>query len=322
MKRKPGYLQITRDCNNDCLFCSNPAYKKNITLQSLKKEIHKLLELGINDLAITGGEPTTSDNLIPIIKYLKKINVKFKLITNGVKLENLEFCQNLYKVGLRKIHVSIHHYNEKKADQLSQKKGHFKKVLQGIQNCLNIGLDLQTITTINSYNAKELDKLVIFLINKFPKLYHFVFNGLDPGMADCVNLSKAGENKFILPKFIDFELSLHKMVQILKSKNKTFRIERVPLCYMQGFEEFSTETRKKIKGERYICDFVNTQTNFELRQVPANVRKVKSDVCKFCFLNDVCVGLQKEYAQIYGRKELFPVFIDKNLIINKILKIN
>jgi MoaA/NifB/PqqE/SkfB family radical SAM enzyme len=318
MKRKPGYLQITRDCNNDCLFCSNPAYKKNIDLESLKEEIHKLLDLGINDLAITGGEPTTSDNLIPIIKYLKEIGVRFKLITNGVNLGNLEFCQELYNTGLRKIHISIHHYNEKKGDELSQKKGHFKKVLKGIQNCIDIGFDVQTITTINSYNAKNLDKLVIFLINKFPKLYHFVFNGLDPGMADCVNLSKAGENKFILPKFVDIELSLHKMVHILKNKNKTFRIERVPLCYMKGFEEFSTETRKKIKEEQYICDFVNIDKDFELRQVPANVRKIKADCCKICFLNDICVGVQKEYAQIYGTKELFPIFSNKKNIINKI----
>ncbi len=60
-----------------------------------------------------------------------------------------------------------------------------------------------------------------------------------------------------LPDFAKFELPLRRAMQYLESTNRTSRVERVPLCYMRGFEHFSTETRKIVKDEERIVHFLD-----------------------------------------------------------------
>ena len=132
-------------------------------------------------------------------------------------------------------------------------------------------------------------------------------------------MNRAGKNPWILAKLTDLELELSKMVQTLTANKKTFRIERVPLCYMQGFEEFCTETRKIVKDEKYICSFIEKDRKNELRISGPKHSKNKADVCSICFLNKICSGLDLGYISFFGTSELYPIFKSPNKIINEIL---
>jgi hypothetical protein len=81
---------------------------------------------------------------------------------------------------------------------------------------------------INHYNEDHLDKIVIFLDKNFPKIHHFVWNNLDPLMMRQTKIALS-----TLPNFDIFEKSLKKAMDYLSSKNKTFRAERIPLCFMK-----------------------------------------------------------------------------------------
>ncbi len=87
---------------------------------------------------------------------------------------------------------------------------------------------------------------------------------------------------------------------------------------MQGFEEFSTETRKIVKDELYICSFIEKDKENEVRKVLPSMFREKSECCKACKLNKICAGIQKEYVALYGKNELCPVFKDSKYIIDKI----
>ncbi len=318
--RKAAYLQITRECNNECAFCSNPQFEKNYTFEEAKKSVDNFKKEGITEIMLTGGEPTIVDFLPQLIKYVKEQGISPKIITNGVKLSEKNLVKKLYGAGLTDVNVSIHSRNEKIADRLSDKPGHFRKALTGIRNALDAGMHITLNSTINSLNCRHLTENVRFFITNFPEIKHYVFNNLDPGKADGSLKSRAGQNPWIVAKLTDMELELHKMVDVLKNNDKTFRIERVPLCYMDGFEEFSTETRKIVKEETYICSFIEKGKKNEVREVAPSQLRTKVGCCRHCKLSSICAGIQQEYLDIHGEGEIFPVFKNPDKIRNKILE--
>jgi MoaA/NifB/PqqE/SkfB family radical SAM enzyme len=318
--RDSAYLQITRKCNNQCVFCSNPQFEKDYTLKEAKNRVIEFKKQGIGHLFITGGEPTIVPFLAELIKFIKEQNMDTSIITNGVNLCEKQLVTQLYNAGLRTLHVSIHSCREEIADSLAQKNGHLKKTIEGVKNCLDQKINVNVNSTINSKNCNHLSENVEFFIKRFPEIKHFVFNALDPGKADGNMKSRAGDNPWVVAKLTDMELELQKMVTILKKNNKTFRIERVPLCYMAGFEEFSTETRKIIKDEEYICSFIEENSKNQIRKVLPKQLRTKVECCKICFFNEICAGIQQEYLDIYGDKELYPIFQNPQIIKRRVLE--
>lgn len=324
MKRKAAILQITRKCNNACVFCSNPQFDKEPSIEELKKEIIKFGKLGINDLFLSGGEPTESKYLPELIEFCLSKDIEPRIITNCVNLSDKGLVEKLDKAGLKKIHASIHTHNRDVAEKLCGKnaegKDHFDKSIAGLRNSISADWQVILNSTINSLNADHLSKTAEFFIKNFPEINHFVYNNLDPGVSDGTFQSRAGENPWIVAKFVDFELELTKTARILKENRKTFRVERVPLCYMTGFEENSTETRKIVKGEKYICSFIDEKTPNITRVVEPGQLRVKVSDCRICKLNEICAGIQKEYFELKGKWEISAVFSDPEKIKKKIIE--
>ncbi len=319
-KRKSAYMQITRKCNNECVFCSNPPFDKEIGMEELEKRLLFYKGNGINEIIFSGGEPTENNILVDAIHLAKKLGFETKIITNGVNLSDLNYVKKLKKNGLEHLHVSIHSHIEKDLDFLTNRKGHFKKTVKGISNCIKEGICVDINTTLNSVNAKYLSDFINYFVVKFPEIKHFVFNNLDVGEADSVIKSRAWKNKWVIAKLIKLELELSKTAHLLMSKGKTFRIERVPLCYMNGFEQFCTETRKIIKKESYQCIFIEKDRGDVYVKVddPSKERRYKGKVCNSCKLNKICAGLSKDYYELFGDSELFPVFENPNEVILKV----
>ncbi len=294
-----GYMQITRKCNRECVFCSNPYVEDELTFEEAKRQIDDYAKKGINEIVFTGGEPTINGNLPELIKYCKSIWMECRIITNAQKLADAEYAKKLADAGLKHVMVSIYSHERDIEEKLTKTEGSFEKTIKGIKNSLRYFPAININITINSLNASHLHETIGFLVEKFPEIKHYVFNNLDV-------TGRALENKWTVPKLVDIELGLSKALELLNLHGKTFRVERVPLCYMQGFEEFSTETRKIVKKQQYRCLFLN-DSGRELREIK-NFYYSKAECCNFCFLNKICAGLNERYAKIFGLNELFPVF--------------
>ena len=65
--------------------------------------------------------------------------------------------------------------------------------------------------------------------------------------------NRAEENPDCIPKHRDFQVSLELAMEYLLQTGRTFRAERVPLCYMRRFAHCSTETRKIVKEARSVA---------------------------------------------------------------------
>ncbi len=318
-KRKPAFMQVTRKCNNRCVFCSNPQFEKDYTFEEARDRIKELHSQGVNEISFTGGEPTLVEFLPDLIGFAVDFGISTRMITNGANLSDKALVRKLRSAGLQGINVSVHTHKEEDSIKLGAAEGNFKKTLAGIRNAVDAGFHVVINSTINSVNCSYLSDFIAFYMNTYPSVRHFVFNNLDPGTADGNIQSRAGENPWIVARLVDMELELYKTAMLLKKNGRTFRIERVPLCYMQGFEEFSTETRKIVKEEQYICSFVEKDKDNEVRIVEPGRWKTVAPCCEVCALNSICAAVQKEYADLHGLDELYPVFTDPRKIREKIL---
>ena len=73
-------------------------------------------------------------------------------------------------------------------------------------------------------------------------------------------------------------------MKYLESTGRTFRAEKLPLCYIRGFEWSSTETRKMVKDEERVIHFLDFREEIH----ETNFEHEKLEACKKCDLNSIC----------------------------------
>lgn len=304
-----GYMQIVRHCNQYCRFCSNPSSGYMLDLDTAKREVDDFAERGYFGVILTGGEPSLSDLIPEITRYAVSRGLHVRMITNGSRLgTDRGLAQTYADAGLRHFHVSIHSCREEVEDFLTGVKGSHALAMKALENLGAAEATVNINTVINKFNADHLDENVKVFTSRFPFLRHFVWNNLDPSMG------RAETNRDTAHRLADFELSLARAMRYLHKTGRTFRVERVPLCYMTEFAHCSTETRKIVKGEERIVHFLDEKGT--IRQT--DFRHPKAESCNHCALNDVCGGLF-ELGDHYDLGELHPVFVSKDDVVRKVL---
>lgn len=116
------YIKLTDACLANCKFCANYQSRDfgTIDLNKLAFVISYLKEKNIlHGISITGGEPMTKpDKLFQILDLIYKIDehMEVAISTNGY---NCKEFKNYNKVNqLESIHISRHHYNDKKNQEI------------------------------------------------------------------------------------------------------------------------------------------------------------------------------------------------------------
>ncbi|MDD3646537.1 MAG: radical SAM protein [Candidatus Gracilibacteria bacterium] len=295
-----GYIQINRYCNNQCHFCSNPSNGNNITYERGIELIDDFIEKKYAGIIFTGGEPTLSPDLSKWIEYSTSKNIDCRIISNGMQCSNIEYVQKLKDSGLSLIHFSLYSYIPDIHDFLTNTPGSYKKLLKSIQNALKLGIRVQLNSVINKYNQNHLDKTTKFLVKNFPQINHFVWNNLDPLMMRKTDIALS-----TLPDFKIAGESIVKAMTFLEQTGRTFRVERLPLCFMRGFEYASTETRKIVKNEERIVHFLDNRET--IRQTGNYFIHDKLPECKECDLNSICAGIYERetyynYVKVTSQK--------------------
>jgi len=302
-----GYMQVVRHCNQYCRFCSNPSSGWILDLDTAKKQVDDFADRGYFGVILTGGEPSLSEIIPDISRYAVERGLHVRMITNGSQLCRPGLAEQYVAAGCAHFHVSIHSCREDVEDFLTGVRGSFEMAMQCLEHLGAAGATVNINTVINKFNADHLDDNVRYFTNRFPFVSHFVWNNLDPSMG------RAETNRDTAHRLADFELSLARAMRFLHSSGRSFRVERVPLCYMTEFAHCSTETRKIIKGEERIVHFLDEKGT--IRQT--DFVHPKSDVCTVCSLNDVCGGLF-ELGEHYDLDELYPVFVPMDEVVSRV----
>jgi MoaA/NifB/PqqE/SkfB family radical SAM enzyme len=303
-----GYLQLTRNCLQHCRFCSNPPTGVDLTVDEMKAEVDAIANLGYDGIILTGGEPTMSPLLFPALEYATERGLYNRMITNGQLLEDKDFFQECVDHGLQHIHVSLHSYRQEVHDFITQYPRAWETLVACLGHVPEMGITADINTVICSYNSDHLHDTVIWLTEQFPFLRHFVWNNMDP------DGNRAEENPDCIPRHYEFMVSLEKAMDHLERTGRTFRAERVPLCFMKRHAYASTEARKIIKEEERCIRFLDQKG--VVRQL--EFLHGKGSACDACRWDPICAGMFS-MAKTFDERELSPIFEDPRPVIRKVL---
>ena len=113
--------------------------KEILTFEEITRLATLFIQLGVEKIRLTGGEPLVRQNLDRLVKKLSAIDAlkDLCLTTNGALLS--EKVQSLKEAGLRRINISLDSLDPDKFKQIT-KRGDLEKVLEGIFAAKNQGL--------------------------------------------------------------------------------------------------------------------------------------------------------------------------------------
>ncbi len=174
--RKVNYLRVsvTDRCDLRCVYCMKEKMqflpkKEILTLEEIERLCDNFIELGVEKIRITGGEPLVRNDIIKLIEKLnhKKNDTSLKeitLTTNGTLLK--KYAKQLKLNGIDRINLSLDTINPGKYNKITRF-GNIKKVFQGIDEALqnNIKIKINTVV-IKNFNEDEIEKLINWANNK------------------------------------------------------------------------------------------------------------------------------------------------------------
>jgi MoaA/NifB/PqqE/SkfB family radical SAM enzyme len=239
------------------------------------------------------------------------VGVVPRMITNGQRLANPSYMKELYDAGLRIVHCSLHSHRPEVHDFITDHKGAWEYIVNAMVNAQDYpDFSLRVNTVLCKHNADHLDEVMQFLVDNVPNVHHVIFNGLDPSNSSC------DQNRDVYYKLRDIEVTLQRAMRILAKAGVTFRVERVPLCYMLEFAEYSTETRKLVKQEERMIHFLDGKGT--VRQAPGSFYHRKHERCTSCTLGPICAGVF-ERGDMYDAEEVTPLFVDVDTVRKRVL---
>ena len=157
-------VSVTDRCDFRCVYCmaENMQFlpkKELLTLEELDRLCSKFVDLGVEKLRITGGEPLVRRDIMRFFQGMSRhldngALRELALTTNGSQLER--FADDLYAAGVRRINVSLDTLDDDKFARVTRW-GRLPQVLRGIDAAQRAGLRIKiNAVALKGFNEDEL----------------------------------------------------------------------------------------------------------------------------------------------------------------------
>ena len=160
--RTHNYLRIslTDRCNLRCFYCMPEEgielmEKPSImTLEEIVEIAKTFVDLGVDTIRLTGGEPLVRKNFDFLARELTKLGVTLKLTTNGILID--KYLDLFEEIGLKKINVSLDTLDKAKAAFIT-KRDYYDRIMANIDAAIAKGIHVKlNIVLIKDVNDNEI----------------------------------------------------------------------------------------------------------------------------------------------------------------------
>lgn len=167
-------IEVTQNCNLNCKYCFADAEvgkAEDPTLEQIKFLYESVLkQSGVCSIQISGGEPTTRDDLPEIIKIGTEMGFTFiQLNTNGIRIaEDEQFVKELRTAGLSSVFLQ---FDGTKDSIYKELRG--KRLLEikrkAIENCEKNSIGVVLVpTVVPGVNADNIGEIINFALDNGP----------------------------------------------------------------------------------------------------------------------------------------------------------
>lgn len=145
-------LSVTDRCDLRCVYCMSEQMTfvpraQLLTLEELAVIGRSFVELGVNKIRITGGEPLVRRDVLKLFQELGQLSglKELTLTTNGTQLDRL--AVPLREAGVRRVNISLDSLDPERFRRISRV-GDLGKVLRGIEAAQAAGFDRIKLNTV------------------------------------------------------------------------------------------------------------------------------------------------------------------------------
>ncbi|MFA5518211.1 MAG: GTP 3',8-cyclase MoaA [Spirochaetota bacterium] len=172
--RNHNYLRVsvTDKCNLRCRYCMPPEgveflpHDKILRNEDFARIIGLFINMGINKVRFTGGEPLVRNGIIDIISTARSFspNVELCLTTNGILLN--QYADDLQKQGVKRINISLDTMSRSRFLDLTGR-DYFDTVVSNIEKSIGSNFfNVKINTVLFSHTLEELDDFLDYFMDK------------------------------------------------------------------------------------------------------------------------------------------------------------
>ena len=157
---------FTNKCNLDCKHCyqdsGQAAIAGELTLEEKLDLVDQMGWAHMPMLALSGGEPTLSEDLLPVIRRAKSYDMHLTMATNGTTM-TARRAEDLAEAGLRYVEISLDSVSPEKHDTFRGREGYWQKAVEGAKTVVATkGLRLGIAMCVHRDNFDEVSDMISF----------------------------------------------------------------------------------------------------------------------------------------------------------------
>ena len=165
-------VSITDRCDFRCIYCMGEDMTflpraQILTLEEIETVCRAFVELGVDKIRITGGEPMVRKGAMDLLRNIGRLQGlrELTLTTNGSQLQTM--AGELKSCGVKRINISLDTLDETLFRQMTRV-GDLNTVLRGIDAALEAGFQRIKLNAVILKNRNHLEagNLVAFAITK------------------------------------------------------------------------------------------------------------------------------------------------------------
>jgi len=181
--KKPVVVwNVGQRCNLKCIHCYSQSkdieYPNELSTEEAKGFLDDIAEYGAPVILFSGGEPLMRPDLLELIGYAKARGLRAVISTNGTLITK-EKAEELKSFGLSYVGISLDGLRETN-DRFRGIPGAFDLAIEGIRNCMSLGIKVGLRFTINKRNAMDIPGIFQLIEEEnIPRVcfYHLVYSG-------------------------------------------------------------------------------------------------------------------------------------------------
>ncbi|MBI5745105.1 MAG: radical SAM protein [Elusimicrobia bacterium] len=297
MGKKDCYeIILNHNCDLNCRFCSqgdfDPALRT--TAAQAVRRIYAARKAGYRRLGFSGGEALLRRDLPALVAAARKTGFRaVRLQTNGMKLEDPALAKRLADAGLNVCKFTFLGRAPGPHDALTGRPGSFKRSLRGLDNMLALRLSVGVNLLITKRNYRGLPATLRFFMRRgvtnFVLIYPIYTGNMRGHLADGVPIPKAAP---YVVRALDLA-SASGLDGDIKALN-------LPPCVL------GRHAAKAV--DLYKFNTVVYSPRGLAWDLDENISgsRVKGPPCAACRLKRRCLGLDRNYAELFGWSGIRP----------------
>lgn len=279
-------FELSSRCNERCIHCYIPNDKKNhgfdMPLEKVKAIIDEFAEMGGVSVTLSGGEAFLHKDLMTIVQYCRKKDLKMSILSNLISLKD-EHIAILKEANVSLVQVSLYSMDPAIHDYITTVAGSWKRTKDSIEKLVANDIPVQISCPIMKANKVGYDKVLEYAKTLKIKAQadYLIMARSDLDTSNLANRLSVDETADVLRDIIknDIDYRERTLTKVPPSEEMVLDFERFkhqPVCSV-GYDNCCITANGDVYPcagwQAYILGNVYKQS---LREIWENSEKVKA----------------------------------------------